>query len=203
MTESGPIIRQRKRLPHWEAPNAIYFVTFRQADSLPAEVLLRIKAERRAALEKVRDGAPMISSQEQKRLRRLFSKRVEDYLDRGCGTRCLIDPRAAEIVAGALRHLDGVRYGLYAWCVMPNHVHVVFEPYAGFSLATIVHSWKSFSAQRINRLLGRGGPFWQREYYDHLLRDGEQFARAVRYVAENPEKAGLKDWRWVEVWERD
>jgi REP element-mobilizing transposase RayT len=109
----------------------------------------------------------------------------------------------AEVVAGALRHFDGVRYKLYAWCVMPNHVHVVFLPFEGFSLSDIVHSWKSFSAQRINSSWGRRGTLWQREYYDHLIRNGEQFSRAVRYVAENPERARLKEWKWVEVCSRD
>ena len=48
-------------------------------------------------------------------------------------------------------------------------------------------------------MLGRTGKFWQREYYDHLIRDAEQLDRAVRYVAENPQRAGLKHWQWAEV----
>ncbi len=84
---------------------------------------------------------------------------------------------------------------------MPNHVHVVFQPLAGHGLADILHSWKSFTAKKANRLLGRLGEFWQREYYDHLIRDGEEFQRIVRYVGENPRRAGLRNWPWVEVYD--
>jgi REP element-mobilizing transposase RayT len=74
-------------------------------------------------------------------------------------------------VADALRHFDGERYRLVAWCVMPNHVHAVVQPAAGHVLEEIVHSWKSFTAHQANKLLGRTGPFWMAEAYDHLVRD--------------------------------
>ena len=82
---------------------------------------------------------------------------------------------------------------------MPNHVHVVFQPLGEWELARILHSWKSFTAHRVLREFGIRGTFWQREYYDHLIRDGEQFSRAVKYVVENPRRAGLEGWRWVGV----
>ncbi len=107
------------------------------------------------------------------------------------------DPRIAAIVADALRHFQGERYRLLAWCVMPNHVHVVFSPLGQNALASIVHSWKSFSAQAANRLLRRSGPFWQREYFDHLVRDEVSLARILRYVGQNPSTADLRDWPWV------
>jgi REP element-mobilizing transposase RayT len=80
---------------------------------------------------------------------------------------------------------------------MPNHVHVVFQTLAGNALAGILHSWKSFSAKRANQIVHRTGEFWQREYYDRLVRDAAEFHRAVKYVADNPLRAGLKDWPWV------
>ena len=107
------------------------------------------------------------------------------------------------MVADALRHFDNQRYSLFAWCVMPNHVHVLVRVFPGHTLAEVVHSWKSFSAKRANELLNHAGSFWQREYYDHLIQDESEFERAVRYVAENPEKAGLRNWRWVWVGGRD
>jgi REP element-mobilizing transposase RayT len=118
-------------------------------------------------------------------------------LDRGGGECSLAKPEMARIVADAFAQFEGIRYRLYAWCVMPNHVHVVFEPLGSHRLSGILHSWKSFTATAANRLLGRVGAFWQREYYDRLLRNGNEFNRAVRYVLENPERAGLKNWRWV------
>ena len=112
-------------------------------------------------------------------------------------------PAIASVVAGALQHFDNQRYRLFAWCIMPNHVHVVVRVFPGHPLAEVIHSWKSFSAKRANDLLNCDGGFWQREYYDHLIRSESEFERAVRYVAENPEKAGLRNWRWVWVGGRD
>ncbi|GAG52400.1 unnamed protein product, partial [marine sediment metagenome] len=48
-----------------------------------------------------------------------------------------------------------------------------------------------------NRRLGRKGPFWKREYYDHLVRDEDDYRRVVKYVLSNPERAGLENWQWV------
>jgi REP element-mobilizing transposase RayT len=104
------------------------------------------------------------------------------------------------VVVDALKKFDGSRYRLFAWSVMPNHVHVLFQTVGEIPLAEILHSWKSYSAKMGNRILGRGGEFWQREYYDRLIRNQDEFDRALRYVAENPEKAGLKDWPWVWTW---
>ncbi len=60
-----------------------------------------------------------------------------------------------------------------------------------------MNSWKSYTARMANRILGRTGAFWQREYYDRLIRNENEFERAVRYVLENPVRAGLKNWEWV------
>ena len=109
------------------------------------------------------------------------------------------DPRVAKIVADAIKFFDGKRYRLLAWCVMPNHVHVLFSPLDDHRLEAILHSWKSFSAEQANRLLGRTGHFWQREYFDHLVRDEHALQRIIQYVKANPEKAGLLYWPWVEV----
>jgi alanyl-tRNA synthetase len=100
-------------------------------------------------------------------------------------------------MAGALKHFDGDRYRLYAWCVMPNHVHVVFRPNPGFKIESILHSWKSFTAHECNKLLGRDGEFWRRESYDRLIRDAAEFEEKVEYTLNNPLAAGLKNWTWV------
>ncbi len=108
------------------------------------------------------------------------------------------DPRIADIVAGALVHFDQSRYLLFAWSVMPNHVHVVFDAYE--RVDRILHSWKSYSAKWANHLVSHEGEFWQEDYFDRTVRDQKEFERRVLYVAENPVKAGLTDWRWVRVY---
>ena len=104
------------------------------------------------------------------------------------------------MVSDALWHFDGERYRLHAWCVMPNHVHVVVTPLAGRTLSSIVHSWKSFTATEANQHLGRRGSFWMQEYFDRAIRDEHHFRSAVEYVEHNPVNAGLceapEDWPW-------
>ena len=110
------------------------------------------------------------------------------------------NPVIADLVADALRKFDGSRYRLFAWCIMPNHVHTVFQPMSPHRLEDILHSWKSYTAHEANKILKRNvKDFWQREYFDHLIRNGKQFDRAIRYTAENPIKAGMKDRKWVYV----
>ena len=94
-----------------------------------------------------------------------------------------------------LRHFDGDRYRLYAFAVMPNHVHVVVRP-EGTTLTKIVQGWKSFSAREINLQLERRGSLWQHESFDHLIRHVGDLHRFCRYTHENPSKAGLQDWPW-------
>ena len=92
----------------------------------------------------------------------------------------LRDRRTAEIVVNALRHFDRDRYLLDAFVVMPNHVHVLFQPAKGQALADILHSWKSFSAKAVNRQLGRTGRVWQDESYDRIVRDWNELVRLPR-----------------------
>ncbi len=83
---------------------------------------------------------------------------------------------------------------------MPNHVHVVLEPANGHRLGAILHSWKSFTANRANKLIGRTGAFWRDDYFDRYMRDEDHLGRTIGYVERNPVKAGLvdrdSDWRW-------
>lgn len=82
---------------------------------------------------------------------------------------------------------------------MPNHVHVIVELQPGQSLEKILHSWKSYTAKKANEILHAHGKFWQREYYDYLIRNEQELHRSVRYVEQNPAKARLKNWQWVWV----
>ena len=196
-------IHDRGRLPHWEKDSATYFLTFRLADSLPKSVLDRIESERQAIVKTAIGLRRDLSADERTRITRLSTPVIERFLDCGAGACHLQNAAIAEEVAHALRYFDEKRYRLFAWCVMPNHVHVVARFFPGQTLASVVHSWKSFSAKRANQILRLHGAFWQREYYDHLIRSEEELERAVRYVCENPATARLKDWKWVWMGGRD
>jgi putative DNA methylase len=177
-------VHSRGYLPHWEAGETPQFITFRTADSLPKSLLEQWQAELA--------HLPM----DQQTLER--RQRIEAALDQGRGACVLARAELATIVQEALQHFDGSRYRLHAWVIMPNHVHVLITPLAGHSLSDIVHSWKSFTAKRINKHLGTTGPFWQEEYFDRMIRDESHFAAVMDYIANNPVKAGLcakpDDW---------
>lgn len=190
-------IRERGRLPHWEKENGIYFVTFRLADSLPQDILEKLKAEREQTEKVLANLERELSPPEKRKIDWLFSEKADEYLDKNFGECYLGNPQIAEMVADALRYFDGERYHLFAWCVMPNHIHVVFRAIQKNKLDEILHSWKSFTANKANKLLNLTDKFWQREYYDHLVRTQEEFEQIIQYILDNPLKAGLKDYRWV------
>jgi putative DNA methylase len=129
---------------------------------------------------------------------------VDAALDQGHGRRDLADPIIAELVQNALLSFDGERYALLAWCVMPNHVHVLVEARSGYRLDRVVHSWKSYTGVAANRALGRAGAYWAREYFDRFMRDDEHLARTAAYIEGNAVKAGLcanvSDWCFSSAW---
>lgn len=177
---------------------ASYFVTFRLADSLPATALQRIRSE---ALLSVRTTANVPAADKHELLTQLTAQKVERHLDLdlGRGACHLAKPQIADVVVSALQHFDGTRYRLQAWCVMPNHIHVLFQLSPEETLPPILHSWKSFTAKKCSSMLGTSGAFWQKEYYDHLVRNEGDLRRIAQYIVDNPIKAGWKDWRWVWV----
>jgi REP element-mobilizing transposase RayT len=189
-------IRNRGRLPHWAKEEGLYFITFHLADSLPKSVLAKIAERHRILVAAKQTNAHLLP--EQKTLLASYSHaRIEEYFDRGAGACPFLDARIAGAMAAALRFRQGKHYRLLAWCIMPNHVHVVTRLFPGRELAKVVRAWKNFSAKAANHALGRKSRFWRREYYDRLIRNADELTRAIQYVAENPAKAGLKDWPWV------
>jgi primosomal protein N' (replication factor Y) len=130
--------------------------------------------------------------------------RIEQYTDEGHGSCLLRDAEVASIVEHALKHESGVRYRLFEWCVMPNHVHALIECLPGQSLSAILKSWKSFTAHQINTKLGLSGRVWQEEYFDRYIRDAGHFEAVRAYIRENPVKASLVSaaakWRFGSAW---
>ncbi len=140
-------------LPHLKREGGTYFVTFRQAGTLPREVLLRFKQEREAIIGHALAARRPLTWHEQEDLFRWYSDRVDRYLDCSHGDCHLRRPACADVVTGALKFFDRERYELRSWVVMPNHVHAVVQPKPPHTLSEILHSWKSFTAHEINKLL--------------------------------------------------
>lgn len=185
----------RGYLPHFDSPHFIQHITYRLADSLP-----------RAVLEQLQDEVKASVQSDEKRKAEL-RQRIERYLDAGSGSCILREPEVATCVTDTWFRFDGERYRLLEWVVMPNHCHVLIEPFAGFPLGKIVLSWKNYTARFINEYKRRNGaqtqegsPVWQREYWDRFIRDERHFVAARSYIILNPVKAGLvskpADWLW-------
>ena len=172
----------RGYLPHYDPGSIVQFVTFRLAGSLQRNVLNNYKAlaERR-----------LISEIEYHRL-------VERYLDSGKGKLLLQNASVAAMIEDNLLYFHTKRYILIAWVIMPNHVHLLLRPIENVSLSVIIHSIKSFTANRANHLLGLKGKFWSNDYFDRYIRNREHFDKTIAYIHNNPVKAGLclraADW---------
>lgn len=197
----------QRKLPHLQPEGATFFVTFRLFGTIPKSVLAEWQVQYRNELA----TAQTVGEDSSKDLvyitqRRQFG-RWDAFLDLAEeGPTWLEQPEIAKIVSDAIHFLANKgRYKLDAFCVMPNHVHIVLRPNKAKSgryesLPKIMHGIKSFTASKSNELLGRKGSFWQSESYDHAIRDEEERQRIINYVLHNPVKAGLVDdwrkWRW-------
>lgn len=227
----------RRNLPHIQTPGATFFVTFQLAGSIPQHILTQWRTEK---LQFDREKSRLLSLQndsgtasiphrhcEEKdkhlKWRRQWFRKFEKTLDNAeSGPLWLKDNRIAKEIAESLHYRDGKVYCLDAYCIMSNHVHVVFTPLAKQStrtgvvnpteytaqtkdlcynsLSSIMHSLKGYTAHKANSLLGRTGAFWQSESYDHIVRDSDEWQRIITYVLNNPVKVGLVDtwekWKW-------
>jgi REP element-mobilizing transposase RayT len=182
------IRKSRNHLPHWDAGRTACFVTFRLADSLPAPLIADWRRDRdawRAVHPEPWDSATAVEYHER------FTRPIDRLLDAGHGSCLLRHPAHAAIVAATMQRRDSASYLLHSWVVMPNHVHVLFSPSGGHSLAATVGAWKRFSATRIHKAAGTSGPLWQKDYFDRSIRDWDHFCNVARYIRRNPVKAAL------------
>jgi putative transposase len=79
---------------------------------------------------------------------------------------------------------------IFAFCLMPDHAHLLLSTSGSIQLPQLIGRWKSLCYQA-RRRRGQKEPFWQRSFFDHGLRDGEDPRGAGRYILENPVRAGL------------
>jgi menaquinone-specific isochorismate synthase len=195
-------------LPHWTMDGAAYHVTFRLHDSMPESVVEKLRNEREQIWSEIKQLKNQLSEHQAHRLLHLYSEKLDRYLDEGFGACMLKREAITQLVADALQYFDHskalpddlnnrkCRYRLLAWCIMPNHVHAAVQPLGQNKLPEILHSWKSFTANKANLVLGRTGHFWQAEYYDHIIRNEADLIYCVDYIYSNPENAGIIDWHW-------
>jgi REP element-mobilizing transposase RayT len=128
--------------------------------------------------------------------------------------RCL-SPKARTIVLNSLRHFHIRRYELFAACVVPDHLHVLLQPWPKannetgtvvfWPLSELMHSIKSFSAHRINELENKTGGVWEKERFDRYIRSDRDLQEKFHYILRNPWDSGVakqnQDYPWV--WTQD
>lgn len=197
-----------RNLPHWHPPNATYFVTFRLAGSLPLETLEALHRERELAEHKLRASlqGEALRDEVYRLSKRMFA-RYDDLLANSKGPRWLADERIARIVQDEIHSLHPDTYHLIAYCIMPNHVHLLIdlqdipEPKPlkeGQHYTALSHAMKLLKGRTgyaCRKQIGGHGPFWQRESYDHVVRNSRELENIIRYILNNPVKAGLvREW---------
>jgi REP element-mobilizing transposase RayT len=118
------------------------------------------------------------------------------FITFGTWERLKLSPQARQVVLDACLFFNTQRYDLFALVVMPDHVHMLIEPLFKteeeyWSLSSIMHSIKSYSAKQIPKVMPHIGTIWQPERYDRIVRDDRAFTAIWQYIRQNPVKAKL------------
>ena len=196
----------RRRLPHKSEPGIPVFLTWRLKFTLPQSLIQELQYRKMEFESKIKD----LSDEYQRMQRYQFDRKQFDWFDEQIARnketpRLLANPDLADLVVKAIRTHDLHYYMLHAYSVMSNHVHVLLTPIGEerqSTLAEITKAMKGVSSREINRLLGKEGPLWASESYDHMIRSENEFGRVMQYILDNPVKAGLVDnWEdWPHTW---
>ncbi len=113
----------RRFLPHWRKEYATYFITFRAVGSLPSHLKDQAEAEIASVTQRLKDQGRPSSEHELERV-----NICERMLDQDITNPILRNPDLASLVRDAILFHHGNKYDLYAWCIMPSHVHLLLTP---------------------------------------------------------------------------
>lgn len=175
----------RRNLPHLYDELGTYFITYRLSNSIPLNALQKL------------EHSP--TNYDFEIFKKLFLK-YDSLLDSSdFGIDYLINKKVADICKSTLHYPNGKDNKLICYCIMPNHVHLVFRLLAGNSgISKIMKGIKGTSARKSNLFLNKTGKFWQDESYDRLVRNDKELFFIIKYILMNPVKAGLannwNDW---------
>ena len=180
----------RKKLPHWEVVDGVYFVTIRRHGSIPMEIIAKIR-KMSLELENIPDCEAL-------NIKRKIFKIIENELDKSDKKCDLIKSPISEILIEAIQNrTDKNIWRMVEYVIMPNHVHLFFQC-VGKSLGGIIRDFKRWTTSQINMKCPdySGEPFWQREWFDHWSRSADFDEKFKLYIRNNPVKARLvKDYK--------
>jgi len=200
-----------RNLPHLFDIDKPVFITYRLKFTLPSSVMHELNRRKTEWFKEMQDLNEETKTQKTKHKDAVFFNWFDELITSSPETpQLLLRKDITDIISSAFRYHNDQRYKLLAYCIMPNHVHVLILPLRQasgeiFPLARITYTWKRYTTNQINALLGKNGSLWQQESYDHLVEDEIGLARIIEYILENPVKAGLVDnWKeWYGTWVRE
>ncbi|MBQ8128136.1 MAG: transposase [Prevotella sp.] len=171
------------KLPHWHQNSKVQFVTFRLADSLPQARLAELSEFKNQWLSA--HPEPW-TKQTEEEYNHIIRNKIDKWLDNNYGNCLLQNEAVRQIVIDSLLFNNGKSYWLHSFVIMPNHVHLLISPIGDITINESVGNVKKFTAHSINRLLGRQGEVWQREIFDRMVRDQQNYEAYERYIYDNP-----------------
>ena len=188
-----------RHLPHQIPEGFPLFITCNLKGAIPQEVRERFLREREQLEREPLRPAETPHARRTRHSKIIFAM-TDGYLDgQKTGPLHLRESNAAKLVADAILFGVPERYKLFAYCVMPNHIHLLLTPV--WKYRKLMQGVKGYTAYQVNQLQQqRDRVFWQDESYDHWPRDEAEFFRIIAYIENNPVAAGLcarpEDWPW-------
>ena len=192
-------------LPHIQPKYAQYFITFTLSNSTILKYFHEIKYKRELKLKNYKNN----NSEKTTIYRTNINKKYFDMFDNFLNTfdskeNYLSDTKCSDIIVNKLKEYHSKYYNLLAYCIMPNHVHILIDTAIQTEndnfvpIGKIMKLIKGGTSREINIILKRKGTLWLRDYYDHYIRTQKEFTNIVNYIKLNPVKSGLvNDWeKW-------
>ena len=192
----GDFWNYERNLPHWRQPGVTYFITFRLNDSLPAEVVEQAKRERDEWEQRILEHLNLLPESLQEdhiAWQRRTWRKMEVVMDECHGSCLLRQPDIRQIVADALLFFEGQRSSMLDFVIMPNHIHLAVVALGDYQIEDVIKSWKGYTARVINEKQQRKGQLWQEDSWNRIIRDEEHWMKVMRYIANNPTKAHLRE----------
>ena len=201
-----------RNLPHIQPIGGTFFITFSLYGSIPKEKIQQLQQERYAKINILKEENSENLKEALDIAQKRYFQKVDSVLDLvEYGQKYLSNPQVAQIVINKIHQYNNQHYDLLAFCVMPNHVHLLFDLYLQSEkipideevtdknytqIYHIMQLIKGGSAYEANKIVERLGRFWQVESYDRFVRNIRELQNIVMYIANNPKKAGLVNhWR--------
>jgi len=82
-------------------------------------------------------------------------------------------------------------YKVYAYCIMPDHLHLILHPIGKYDLSYIMQMIKGSFARKVNKMNASTGKLWQKRYYEEVIRNESILISKIEYIHANPLRKGL------------